>query len=50
MSLGQDAVAAEGTGTVVSYDYEAGTKTPIPDAVREGIRELEGGLPAGHAG
>ena len=42
VSLGQDAIAAEGTGTVVSYDYEAGTRTAIPETVRRGIRELEG--------
>lgn len=49
VSLEQDAVAAEGTGTVVSYDYLEETKTPIPPDVRRGIRELEGGRPRGEA-
>ncbi len=50
VSLEQDAVAAEGTGTVVSFDYRQETKTPIPSAVRQGIRELEGGRPQGVEG
>lgn len=50
VSLEQDAVAAEGKGTVVSFDYRAGTKTAIPPAVRRGIRELERGLPGGEEG
>lgn len=41
VSLAHDAVAAEGTGTVVSYDYRAEEPTAIPDDVRRGIRELE---------
>lgn len=39
----QREVAAEGTGVVVSFDYEAEEKAPIPVAVRRGIRELETG-------
>lgn len=39
----QEEVAAEGDGVVVSFDYEAGDKTPIPEAVRSGVRELETG-------
>lgn len=37
-----NAVAAEGQGLVVSYDYTAGAKAPIPDAVRRAISDLEG--------
>jgi acyl-CoA thioester hydrolase len=35
------AVAAEGGGLLVSYDYEAQRKVPLPDAVRRAIGELE---------
>lgn len=45
VSLSGDEVAAEGSGIVVSYDYRRGRKTPIPDAVRAGIEELEGEAP-----
>src|SRR5262245_53173804 len=37
-----DAVACEGQGMIVSYDYRAETKAPIPEAIREAIRNLEG--------
>jgi acyl-CoA thioester hydrolase len=36
-----NAVACEGQGVVVSYDYHAGAKAPIPDAIRKAIEELE---------
>ena len=36
------AVAAEGDGRIVSYDYRAGAKAPVPDPVRRRIEELEG--------
>ena len=32
-----DRVVADGWGTLVGYDYEAGTPQPIPDAVRERV-------------
>lgn len=35
-------LVAEGRGVVVSFDYEAGCKTAIPEAVRAGIARLEG--------
>lgn len=35
-------LAAEGEGLLVSYDYRAGRKAPIPDLVRRAIEELEG--------
>jgi acyl-CoA thioester hydrolase len=34
-------VAALGKGTIVTYDYAAATKVPIPAIVREGIERLE---------
>ena len=36
-----DAVAAEGQAVVVSYDYRANGKAPIPEAIRRAIAELE---------
>ena len=33
-------IVAEGAGMVVSYDYGARGKTPIPDAVRQAIERL----------
>jgi len=36
-------VAAEGGGVVVSYDYGAKAKAPLPDRVRDAIRRLEEG-------
>lgn len=35
------AVAAEGTGTIVTYHYAQGTKVPVPDELRRRITELE---------
>ena len=43
VSRAQGEVAAEGGGVLVSYDYAANRKVPLPDAVREAIRRLEGG-------
>ncbi|MFW6010363.1 MAG: acyl-CoA thioesterase [Gemmatimonadota bacterium] len=43
VSVDQEAVAAEGQGLVVSYDYEAGRKAPLPDTVVEGVRRLRPG-------
>lgn len=37
----QEAVAAEGTGVVVSFDYDAGEKTRLPASVRSGVKSLE---------
>ena len=33
----EDRLVAEGWGTLVGYDYEAGRPQPIPDAVRERV-------------
>jgi acyl-CoA thioester hydrolase len=35
-------VVTEGQGTVVTYDYRAGKKVPIPEELRRRIAELEG--------
>jgi acyl-CoA thioester hydrolase len=37
------AVAAEGGGVIVSYDYQGGRKAPLPSSVRRAIEELEHG-------
>jgi acyl-CoA thioester hydrolase len=34
-------VAAEGTGTIVTYHHARGAKTPIPEELRQRITELE---------
>jgi acyl-CoA thioester hydrolase len=46
VSVAQDAVAADGGGLVVAYDYVARSKTALPDAVRRRIEELETGSTA----
>lgn len=38
---GRGDVAAEGGGVVVAYDYAAGAKASIPEAVRAAIRSLD---------
>lgn len=42
-SHAQNAVAAEGEGLVVSYDYREGAKAALPPEVRARIEEVEGG-------
>jgi acyl-CoA thioester hydrolase len=42
VSIAQDALAAEGGGVVVAFDYERGIKTALPDDVRRTITELDG--------
>jgi acyl-CoA thioester hydrolase len=37
------ALAASGTGRIVSYDYDAAAKAPIPAEVRSAIEAFEGG-------
>jgi acyl-CoA thioester hydrolase len=46
VSSAQDAIAAEGTGTLVSYDYAAGRKAALPDFVRRAILTLQPELPS----
>lgn len=36
-------LAAEGDGLIVTYDYDAGRKAPIPEATRAAIDALEAG-------
>jgi acyl-CoA thioester hydrolase len=36
-----NAVAAEGQAVIVSYDYNANAKCPIPDDIRQAIEALE---------
>jgi acyl-CoA thioester hydrolase len=38
----EGAIAAEGDGIIVSYDYRERRKTPLPERVRERIQALEG--------
>lgn len=45
VSLEQEAVTAEGQGLIVSYDYAAGHKTPLPEDVRRSVQGLEGDSP-----
>ncbi|HEU4405893.1 MAG TPA: thioesterase family protein [Polyangiaceae bacterium] len=40
-------VAATGEGVIVSYDYDAGRKCPLPAPVREAIARLEPSLAGG---
>lgn len=42
VSTAADALAAEGSGVIVSYDYERHRKCALPDDVREKIEALEG--------
>jgi acyl-CoA thioester hydrolase len=35
------AIAAEGQGTIVTYDYRQSKKVPVPDELRRRIAELE---------
>ena len=37
-----DQPVAQGTGVIVMYDYDAGTKVPIPGGVKQAIRDLDG--------
>lgn len=41
VSRGQGAVAAEGEGVIVSYDYRQGRKAPLPAPIRREIERLE---------
>ncbi len=40
-STKQGVIAAIGRGTIVTYDYTAGTKTSMPPQVRDAIERLE---------
>lgn len=41
VSRAQNAVAAEGQGIIVAFDYATRAKTRVPEDVREGIRKME---------
>ncbi len=41
VSLAHNEVVAEGSGIVVSFDYNTREKAPLPDTVRKGIEQLE---------
>ncbi len=41
VSLKLNALAADGQVVVVSYDYRAGAKCPIPEAIRQAIRDVQ---------
>ena len=43
VSLDQNAMVAQGSGVIVSYDYAAGVKVAVPQSVRHGIAQLEAG-------
>lgn len=38
-----DVVAARGSGRIVSFDYRAQAKTPIPARIRDGLEQLQRG-------
>lgn len=42
VSRSQLALAAEGTSTLVVFDYQANKPHPVPDAIRRAIEDLEG--------
>ena len=46
VSVAEEMVAADGTGLIVSFDYRARSKAPVPDRVRCAIIELEGAVPS----
>jgi acyl-CoA thioester hydrolase len=46
VSLSQDEVSAEASALIVSFDYLAKRKAPLPERVRRLIEELEGGIPS----
>ena len=41
VSRGHGKLAADGDGLIVTYDYDAGRKAPVPEATVAAIRELE---------
>jgi acyl-CoA thioester hydrolase len=50
VSSTNDAVAADGSGVVVAYDYDGNCKAKLPDAVKKRIVELERRLRSGVLG
>jgi acyl-CoA thioester hydrolase len=41
VSRSKDAVAAEGDGVIVSFNYEKNSKAPLPDPIKQRIQALE---------
>lgn len=41
VSVAEEVVAAEGTALIVSFDYRARSKAPVPDVVRQSILKME---------
>ena len=41
VSMASGAVAAEGTGRIVCFDYRAGRKAPLPDSIGSAIADIE---------
>ena len=41
-STAQDAIAATGDSVVVHYDYGAGAKAPLPDAIKSALMAIPG--------
>ena len=41
VSEARDALAAEGEGRIIMFDYERNTKAPIPDAIRRKMSQLD---------
>ncbi len=42
VSQSQSAVAAEGTSTIVVFDYKANKSHPVPPLIRQAVHDLEG--------
>jgi acyl-CoA thioester hydrolase len=42
LSVAHGAIAADGTSTLVIYDYNSSRPYPVPDSIRKAIEELEG--------
>jgi acyl-CoA thioester hydrolase len=42
VSRGHDALAAEGTSTIVAFDYDGHRPVPVPDPLRAAIEAIEG--------
>lgn len=47
VSTAHDTVVADGSGVIVSFDYDRRRKVPLPAGVRDGIDALEGQRAAG---
>ncbi|KAJ3337449.1 hypothetical protein HDU93_001089, partial [Gonapodya sp. JEL0774] len=41
VSHSQEAIVSDGSTLIVTFDYEKGTKAPVPDWVREACEDAE---------